>query len=116
MHNKDFLKVCILQKMQKNRLIRTMKGPLIFLLNKRKTEKYLRRRSKDGKYERHEVKKLNERDRVRKVCEPESCQVGEGKIGRKPDHEGAGMCSRVDAKKGYWVMLGSKGAGDGVQR
>ena len=50
------------------------------------------------------------------MCEPESCQVGEGKIGRKPDHEGAGMCSRVDAKKGYWVMLGSKGAGDGVQR
>ena len=52
-----------------------MKGPLIFVLNKRKTEKYLRRRSKDGKYERLEVKKLNERDRVRKVCEPESCQV-----------------------------------------
>lgn len=92
-----------------------MKGPLIFLLNERKTEKCLRR-SKDGKYERLEVKKLSERDRVRKECEPESCQVGEGKIGRKLDLEGAGMRSRVDAKKGYWVMLGSKGAGDGAQR
>ena len=69
--------------MQKNRLIRTMKGPLIFVLNKRKTEKYLRRRSKDGKYERLEVKKLKERDRVRKVCEPESCQVGEGNDGKE---------------------------------
>lgn len=32
------------------------------------------------------------------------------------DHEGAGMCSRVDAKKGYWVMLGSKGSGDRIHR
>lgn len=36
MNNKEFLKVCILQK---NRLVRTMKGPLIFLLNERKKDR-----------------------------------------------------------------------------
>lgn len=40
----------------------------------------------------------------------------ERKIGRKLDKAVAAMCTQEDAKKGYLVMLGSKGAGDRAQR